>query len=224
MDDIVIPSRSLDQTLNLIAGLGLSLGENCTILIPSHDLQVNLSLVSPSIKARIEKGHLNQRIDHTIVMTIEQLNYLKWLGDRLTEEIEGDEIKAIIKYGISKVNLRNAIIQDLVGDILRQRGQDGSVLIYGNLQGWAGAEILPYPDGRSRNVHSLIHFSHPASPEELWLREHRVRSTFIYRFHIPGLDDAEWAAQNEARQPFSDVVWRRVLGERVAIGGNGILS
>lgn len=188
-----IPTDSLERSLNVINQLNLTLGQDCTLEFGGVAIAVPL----------------NQRIDYDIILTPDQLNRLSGLGLKLEADLTaaGDDVNAqidaAIAFGKAKTQLRNEIVKPMISDIASKAK---SMLIY--------PSQIPYPDGRSHFVESLIHYTHPASPEELWLREHRVTCRFIYRFHVVELDDAEWAAQNEPRLEWSDRVWRNVLAAR----------
>jgi hypothetical protein len=183
-----IKTGSLERSLDIINRLELTLGGDCTIHFNG------VSITAP----------LNQRIDHDIILTPDQCNQLTGIGIRFNADLEraGDDVNAqidaAIAYGKAKAQMRWAIVTPLAESIM---AQSPSQLIYKS----------QYPDGRSYFVRSLIHLTHPASPEELWLREHRVTAKSIYRFHVVGLDDAEWDAQNEPRREWGDRVWRELL-------------
>ena len=71
---------------------------------------------------------------------------------------------------------------------------EGKTLAYG--AHIPGARLVQL-DGIPRRCNTLIHLTHPTSPEELFLREAQIECDRIYRYHVPGLDDAAWSHQNE---------------------------
>lgn len=100
-------------------------------------------------------------------------------------------------------------------DILPER-----TLVYGTGE-FDFAECIPRYDGMPRQVHTLIHHTHPVLPEELWLREHKVTAERIIRYRIKGLDDAEWDRQNQPRGEIDVKTLRGIVARSVAERQNG---
>jgi hypothetical protein len=71
------------------------------------------------------------------------------------------------------------------------------------------SEALRRPDGLHRYGTVLIHASHPANAEELYLRESQCTVDRIIRYRVPGLDDAEWMRQDEPRETMDAIAWRK---------------
>ena len=88
-----------------------------------------------------------------------------------------------------------------------------SSLVYGAVV--PTVTCLTEPDGRAYAIEVLIHASHPASAEDLYLREKRVECDRILRYHCPSLDDAQWLKQNEPRETMDAIGWRKSLRDRL---------
>lgn len=207
----LLRAGTLLEAITLVTQFGLTLGKDCEIQFPGYNVAIAPQAITQF------KG---DRIDHNIILTSEQKNYLSGLGLRLEMDLTAagdDDRKALAAYTVyqlAKAKLRDEIITPIAQAIDKQSPKS---LIYTHTPTpfKRKSDCMVYPDGRSHFVHSLIHFSHPSSPEELWLREHRVNCRYRYRFHIVELDDAQWNAQNEPRQEMGDRVWRSVLGDRL---------
>lgn len=121
----------------------------------------------------------------------------------------GDDTQAIRKaqqqWQAHRLRLRNAVIHDYAqADVVY-----GNTYCYGG--DLEGAHRLDQPTGEAIRCDRLIHYTHPVNPEDLALREARVWCTEIYRYHLPGLDDAQWQAQNEPLQQLTPDSYRELL-------------
>lgn len=70
----------------------------------------------------------------------------------------------------------------------------------------------------------VIHITHPVSPEDLHLRERNVWCKEIFRYHVPGLDDAAWNYQNEPLQTITPEGYRELLALRAARVKNALAA
>lgn len=77
-----------------------------------------------------------------------------------------------------------------------------------------GATRIDTPTGEVIRCDRLIHYTHPVNPEDLHLREAAIWCAEVYRYHIPGLDDGPWAAQNEPLQAIAPESYRELLWAR----------
>jgi hypothetical protein len=112
------------------------------------------------------------------------------------------------------VSMKRAIRDITAGDRTKELCRAGGVnLVYGYGE-FENAIVLDFPDGGYYQVDRLIHHTHPRSPEELYLREYRVEAREIFRFHIPGLDDTEWSAQERSRGSLDEFGLRTLLATR----------
>lgn len=112
----------------------------------------------------------------------------------------------------NRQRLRRKLRLDFLDSIIRRSVVGGDTLIYGLEVN--GAVCLEEADGNTHEVEVLIHATHPASPEDLYLRERQVQCDRILRWRIPGLDDGDWMRQNEPRETLDAKAWRRLLSDR----------
>lgn len=216
------------EVLQTVCKLGIILGRDCQF---SEDFNLKIPIVV--LDRLIEEGLKNpdtalspqpsalspqppaERIDRVIelssqqqiaLMQIENQFQIDWLESDGSEDLQR---KARRTQQIAKRQLRDDIVLPYAtGDLVIS-----SSLVYGAMLPMVAS--LGYPDGRAFTVEALIHFSHPTSPEDLYLREKRVTAKRIYRYRIPGLDDAEWMRQNEPRGPLDAKGWRDLMRTRL---------
>jgi len=226
MDDstafITIPHTSLNAALETAEYFGAAFGKDCLLEPESHNLRISLDLVDSKIVEALEisptplptpQKFSPTRTDFTLELDtanqarlaeIELVYLQEW------EAANGDLDAQDIAYRdmrTAKKALRSQFLTSLI-----EAAAGPGTLVYG---GWfANATCLERPDGQWRRVETLIHFTHPVSPEDLYLRECRVTCDRIIRYHIPGLDDAEWIRQNEPRQRLDAAKWRSLLLQR----------
>jgi hypothetical protein len=226
MDDstafITIPHTSLESALETAEYFGATFGKDCLLEPESHNLRISLDLVDTKIVEDLERSPASPstpqkfsptRTDFTLELDtasqarlaeIELVYLQEW------EAANGDRTAQQSAYRDRQSAIRQLRLQFLSS--LVEPAANGGTLIYG---GWfPNAVSLDYPDGQWRQVETLIHFAHPISPEDLYLRECRVSCDRIIRYHIPGLDDAEWIRQNEPRQRLDAAKWRSLLLQR----------
>jgi hypothetical protein len=219
---IVLPHTSTSEAIDTAQSFGGVFGKDC-FLQSDNSLKIALDLIDdlivqelrtpPAAPVAIPQEEPT-RIDRTISMDMAQEIQLAQIEvDFLAdwETAQGDraaENAAFKKRAIAKKMLRSRVLTPLVQMELSPE----SNLAYGGF--FDRATCLDWPDGKARTAHTLIHFSHPSSPEELWLREQRVNCRLILRYQIPGLDDAEWIRQNEPRQDLDCSGWRSLLWKR----------
>jgi hypothetical protein len=117
--------------------------------------------------------------------------------------------RALADWQDYRRRLRLSIIHDYAqGDVVH-----GNTYCYGGELD--GAHQLDQPTGETIRCDRLIHYTHPVNPEDLHLREANVWCAEIYRYHMPGLDDGPWAAQNEPLQAITPESYREMLVLRI---------
>ncbi|MBD2019323.1 hypothetical protein H6F43_03885 [Leptolyngbya sp. FACHB-36] len=195
-------------------------GRDC-FLLDHFNLRVSLDVVDRMISRSLERStppppHVltpapPERIDRTIDLTqAQQLQLLEidlqFQSDWIASENREAERAARRSWQQAKEMLRRQVITPLI-----TADATGSTLIYGFGHHASSITVLDSPDGKRYQVDTLIHASHPVSPEDLYLRELRVEAGRIIRYRIPGLDDAAWMKQNEPRGPLDPQAWRSLL-------------
>ena len=118
------------------------------------------------------------------------------------------QAKALVEWQRFRRKLRLRIIRHLAqGDVIAN-----DTVVYG--EPLEGARLIDQPTGERIRVMRLIHLTHPVSPEDLYLREHNIHCSTIYRYRTIGLDDSDWLRQNEPRNRMDAIAYRHLLLER----------
>lgn len=227
-ESITIPLRSLQEAFTKLTELKAILGHTAR-LKDGLKLSVDLNHIDTLIESSMEKKARSrsqfeippsaippvERIDRVIFMTAEhQLELLKIdteyemafsNADGVWERIE----KAREEHLAAKRHLRLDILAVFVSI-----DTSGLTLIYGDRL-FDSAVVLDNPDGRARTVDTLIHYTHPVSPEELYLREQRVSAKRIIRYQVPGLDDGDWMRQDEPQSDLDADAFRKIIRDRL---------
>ena len=211
---ISIPTDSLLSGLEKINRLSLTLGQDCQIW-PDHIL-LDLGAIDRLKAPPTTQPEFIQTTRRDVEIQLSPESNLQSLQidaefTRDWANAEGDrELERIAraKHLRAKAELREQIITPYV----LEECMAGKILLYGG--DILLAYCLPFPDGRAWTVDTLIHFSHPGSPEELYVRERRVTAREIIRYRVPGLDDAAWERQNEPRGMLDAIGWRELLLNR----------
>lgn len=116
--------------------------------------------------------------------------------------------RAIAQWQLFRRKLRLRVIRHLAqADVIAN-----DTAVYGG--SLDGARSLEAPTGEVIRVERLIHLTHPVSPEDLYLREHNIHCSSIFRYRCPGLDDGDWHTQNEPRDRLDAIGYRHLLLER----------
>jgi hypothetical protein len=219
---IDIPHDDLKSAFDTLSRLGLIAGPDATV-----DLDGTIHIL-PATADRLVEAHIHNRADPAPPPTLtapprprrqdRRIILPPWAENKLLQlhraflalaNDAGDDIQAIRKaqcqWQHSRCRLRKAIIHDYAqADVVH-----GNTYCYG--ADLDGAHRLDQPTGEVIRCDRLIHYTHPVSPEDLALREARVWCVEVYRYHIPGLDDAQWQAQNEPLQPLTPDSYRELL-------------
>ena len=120
--------------------------------------------------------------------------------------------KAIAQWQAFRRSLRLRVIRHVAqGDVIAN-----DTVVYGGAL--EGARLLEAPTGETVRALRLIHLTHPVSPEDLYLREHNIHCSSIFRYRCPGLDDGDWHTQNEPRERLDAMSYRHLLMERAHHG------
>jgi len=229
MSSISIPHNSLLDSLETLHRLGAVLGQDA-VINTDYTLQVQMTHIDDLIIQQLRQNPAPEpperiappeRIDRVILLDNSQeieraqieANFLEaWEAASNPEA----QTEAYEQRNRERRELRLRAISPFVQlDVLPER-----TLVYGTGR-FDFAECIPRYDGRSRQVHTLIHHTHPTSPEELWLREHKVIAERIIRYRIKGLDDADWDRQNQPRGEIDAKALRGIVARSVAERQNG---
>lgn len=161
-----------------------------------------------------------QRIDRVVHLQIpEEVQLLKiqarWQEAIARAQTDDERIAATRRARIERAGLRLSVITPVA------QGDVGSITyVYGGQL--SGAMPLRQSSGECLECDTLIHLTHPCSPEDLLLREKNIKARRIYRYRVPKLDDAEWEAQEQplrwppTAQEYRDLLVLRNLQMRKA--------
>jgi hypothetical protein len=227
-DSVVIPHHSLLECLQTIQRLKLVLGRDCQF-DESFDLRIPLQTVDRLLEDGLNQPDLTSPVKTLLTTTAERIDRvidlipdLQLKALQISNQFQADWAAAGDDRGMERLARRRqleaqrelrleAIAPYVMADIVY-----GSTLLYGLR--FEGVIPLQYPDGKAYVVKSLIHQSHPATPEDLYLREVRAVAEKIYRYRVPGLDDGDWFRQNEPRSTLDAQGWRKLLAARIMTG------
>lgn len=218
--DIKVPVDSLADALGIARKLGLSLADDT--ILRGDTLTISGDAIAEMLEAYVRGQERPQppaiaieprRIDRTVKLSPADEATVWGIQRDLGIDAGGvthdDDLRAIVQYRAERLaKLRLSIITPIAqGDV------SGITYVYGGEL--VGALTLAQPTGERLECDTLIHLSHPCSPEDLHLRELGIRARRIYRYHIPGLDDAPWARQGDVlRWPMTALEYRELLLER----------
>lgn len=199
-DSISISHNSLLDCVTRVTKLGCTLGQDCTI--QNNNLVVNLDWIDQRIIEDLESQPQpteppapTQRIDRELMIDDDSKQQILLIEAEYLEAYTA--ANGVYRVCADALNVRSRKLQAIRDAIVKRYVPfdiSGETLIYG--PDIFKAQCLAYPDGRSRHLRTLIHFTHPRSAEELMIRESRITAERIVRYRVPGLDDAEWMRQN----------------------------
>lgn len=220
IDDVVVPISGISQALEIARRLGLKLPDDAAV--SDGELVLSGDWIDRAIHAYVRSQPKRQstvasveprRIDRAVKLGAAEEAKLAAIQRNFGADARGvsqeADSQAVFDYRNEQLaRLRLSIITPIAqGDV------SGITCVYGGEL--AGALTLEQPCGEALECDTLIHLSHPCSPEDLHLREMGIRARRIYRYHVPGLDDAAWARQNEPlRWPMTALEYRQLLALR----------
>lgn len=224
--EIVIACASLTEALDTASSLQAKLAVEAWLVPNTFNLRVSLDHVDNQIIKHLKQVQLDTGtvvtpasepvwLDYEVDLETEALAQLAVFRAKFANEwnaANGDAIaekSAYLRVLRRKQELRFKLLRDRVA-----LDATPESLIYGPSAANFPCECIPKPDGKARVVTSVIHLSHPTSPEDLYLRHQRIICDRIIRYHIPGLDDPEWIRQNEPRSQMDARAWRELLRDR----------
>lgn len=149
------------------------------------------------------------RIDRTIVLTdAENTKRMKVDADFLAAIAQARTEDDRLKSYQEQRNAYSQIRQEAVSRNIPADAQ-GKTLIYGP-HFVNGSTIAA--DGIFRTCSTLIHATHPVSPEDEYLREAQVQCDRIVRYRVLGIDDGQWQLINQPLHwPMTAEDWRQML-------------
>ncbi len=214
------------EALETAQALNGKFGQDC-FLLPDHSLSLPLTFIQQCLQTSAQPDpepckRCPTRLDREIeldpkqqaqlleIQAIYQQDWVAAAGNPYRRRLARRKLHQL------KLKLRAEVLTPLVDLEITP----GVTLVYGGF--FLDALCQHAPDGRSYTVETLIHFTHPVSAEDLFLREHRVQCDRILRYRIPGLDDAEWMRQNEPRQTLDAQAWRALLLKRTYLLSTGL--
>ena len=188
-------------------------------------LSVSLDVVDRAIAHSLDapdmtppkEPHVTLRDDRAIALTPEQELELA--------AIHADHAAAFFAAGGDRALEREAwrirhweqqsLRQRAIAPYLRQDASDGFTLVYGDCRPFladdTGVLVLECPTGRPLTCHTLIHFTHPASPEERAFREWNVTSDRVISYWVEGIDDGARVRLQNPAAPINALSLRRML-------------
>jgi len=227
LKSIDIPHKNLADAFDTLTRLGLAAGPDaivgiegtihilpaaCDRLVATHIKQ--RGTIQPPAESTTTKPppHRHDRRIHLpqwaeLKLLQRQRAFLAAVNDAGDNAV--NTARALADWQAYRRRLRLSIVHDYAqGDVVH-----GNTYCYGgDLQ---GATRLNSPTGEAIRCDRLIHYTHPINPEDLALREANVWCAEIYRYYIPGLDDAPWMAQNSPRYALDAHAYRDLLLARV---------
>lgn len=219
-DNIVLGFGSLLEAVTRVNLLGCQLGKDCKILA-DDSLSISLDWIDEQVADGLKRRPRSlsgepvpvERIDRQLYLSTEdEQAYAQIDADYLEDWLAADgnprEADAIAER--RRMQLRNLRLQ-VVDKFIRYDIQ-GKTLIYGD-RSFPKADYLIFPDGAAHAVETLIHYTHPGSPEEEWLRERRITAQRIIRYRVPPLDDAAWIGLNQPTTSISARRLREIINE-----------
>jgi hypothetical protein len=229
LKSIDIPHKNLKEAFDTLTRLGLTAGPDATVdidgtihilpatcdrLVEAHIKQRGTTPPPPEPLATMPPPHRHDRRVHLpqwaeLKLLQRHRAFLAAVNDAGDDAAKAS--RALEDWQAYRRRLRLSIIHDYAqGDVVH-----GNTYCYGgDLQ---GATRLDNPTGEVIRCDRLIHYTHPINPEDLALREANVWCAEVYRYHIPGLDDAPWMAQNSPRYALDAPAYRDLLLARATL-------
>lgn len=219
---IPVYHEDLEAAFETLSRLGLTAGIDAVV-----ELDGTVRLKAPSLTPMVET-HIQQQQEkkvkastpqpsprrqdrsvplptwaHTRLLA-RQVAFIHEFGNTKNTDRQADAIATWQDY---RRRLRISLLEPIVqGDVVI-----GSTVIYSPPVAIEGARVLAQPTGETIRCDRLIHLSHPVNPEDLYLRERGISCKEIYRYRVLGLDDADWATQNEPLQAIAPDNYRQLL-------------
>lgn len=218
MTYIKIPHPDNQSAIVQMLQIGGKLAQNCWI-DPDNTLRVNLGLAEQVMIDNMDQSidrmpdepdSMPTRFDRVIPLTIEQSSEWLTIGHEFARQynqaVTLEEKRSIVgaRDRTSQQFRYRVIKPHIEADLPADRVE--AVIFGGDFP-----TSIESPDGMRRYCTMLVHASHPTSAEELYLREAQTVCQRIFRYRIPGVDDAEWIRQEEPREPLDVAGWRRLI-------------
>ncbi|NER78441.1 MAG: hypothetical protein F6K42_02470 [Leptolyngbya sp. SIO1D8] len=168
-------------------------------------LEEKSSAVAESI---LPKPTEPERIDKRLVLSpVEETQKTGIEAEFLANTIGADAEQKQAAYN-NFIEAQRLLRQEVVLRAIRLDAEPDT-LVYGlNIP---GVSFIRWPDGIHRRCKTLIHGTHPVTPEEEYLRELQVTCDRIIRYYVPGLDDAAWQRLNQpVYWPMNPQDWREL--------------
>ena len=209
---VVIPHSNLAEALATAQSLALILGRDCRIDFSTYTLHASLDAIDKAIEASLEERDttpVNPNLE-TVQRDPQIITRIVYPSEEAQLELQNlflDEETSWIEAKRQKRRIR----EEAIAPRLEQDITPGSTLIYGHFP-VDNAEVIEAPDGKVREVDTVIHWSKPVNPEDAYLRELQVQTTRVIDYQVQGIDLDE---DEEPRYELTPDVWRRLLQERL---------
>lgn len=215
---IYITTDSFQTAIERLKQLDGTLTKNVWLEPDNLTLKIDFELAEKAFIDRIpsppsetkpseSSHHAPTRIDRSIPLNMEQSaewtnitldfagRYLRSTNPAEQEKIAEDRatVARQFRWGV----IKSIVEMDKIAD---------SIVFGGDFP-----DSIDFPDGTHRHATVLIHASHPANAEELYLRESQTTCDRIIRYRVPGLDDADWIRQDNQRDTLDSIGWRKLL-------------
>ena len=218
---ITIKNPSLLAAIQRVQAIEATLGSqaqidsvtfNVTVGMDHVDQMVERSLTATPLPAPTEPRD-PQRIDRDIPITPDHLRLYNLILEGYSREFaSADGSQILLKAAKAR---REQGIHDLRMSLIRPiavKDVQGSTCVYGG--SLEGATTIGR-EHRPKECDTLIHLTHPISPDDLLERESRPLAKRIVRYRILGLDDAAWERQNQsASWPLDPDAWDNLIFSR----------
>ncbi len=218
MSPIYITNDSFQAAIEQLKQLDGTLTKNAWLEPDNLTLKIDFELAekvlidripSPPIETKpSESPHFAPtRIDRRIPLNLEQS--AEWTN--ITLDFAGRYLRSIDPVESHKIAEDRATVArqfrwNVIRSIVEMDKIQGSIVFGGDFP-----DSIDFPDGTHRNATVLIHASHPANAEELYLRESQTTCDRIIRYRVPGLDDSDWIRQDNQRDSLDSIGWRKLL-------------
>jgi hypothetical protein len=214
---VYISHQNTESALDRAFQFGGTFAKDCWLQPDGTTLRIDLALaeqvmidgIMPEDDGSVQ-GEARQppiRIDRTYHLSPEDQSEWLQIGmefGRKYREADGikERAKVIADQEATAKQFRMRVLEGLIkADTLT------GAIVFGD----GFPEALRRPDGLHRFGTVLIHASHPANAEELYLRESQCTVDRIIRYRVPGLDDAAWMRQDEPRGIMDVIGWRKYV-------------